>query len=40
MACNSAKIVRERLPKTRLVVLSGHDEFDHAQQAIKPGVTE
>src|SRR5436190_23355062 len=28
------KIVRERLPHTRIVILSGHDEFEYAQQAI------
>jgi len=34
------KIVRERMPRTKMVILSGHDEFDYAQQAIQLGVTE
>jgi two-component system response regulator YesN len=34
------KVVRERLPKTKIVILSGHDEFEYAQQAIQLGVTE
>src|ERR1044071_3056253 len=35
-----SKLVRERLPRTKIVILSGHDEFDYAQEAIKLGVTE
>lgn len=35
-----ARIVRERMPRTKIVILSGHDEFEYAQQAIKLGVTE
>ena len=35
-----SKIVRERMPQTKIVILSGHDEFEYAQQAIKLGVTE
>lgn len=35
-----SKIVRERLPRTKIVILSGHDEFEYAQEAIKLGVTE
>ena len=34
------KIVRERMPEIKIVILSGHDEFEYAQQAIKLGVTE
>lgn len=35
-----SKLVRERLPATKIIVLSGHDEFHYAQEAIKLGVTE
>lgn len=35
-----SKIVHERMPQTKIVILSGHDEFEYAQQAIKLGVTE
>jgi two-component system response regulator YesN len=35
-----SKIVRERLPAVKIVILSGHDEFGYAQQAIKLGVVE
>ncbi len=34
------KIVRERMPWVKILILSGHDEFEYAQQAIKLGVTE
>ena len=35
-----SRIVRERLPATKIIILSGHDEFEYAQAAIKLGVTE
>lgn len=35
-----SRIVRERLPRTKIVILSGHDEFEYAQEAIKLGITE
>ncbi len=35
-----SRIVRERLPQTRIVILSGHDEFRYAQEAIQLGVTD
>jgi len=34
------KIVRERMPCAKIVILSGHDEFEYAREAIKLGVTE
>jgi two-component system response regulator YesN len=34
------KIVRERMPWMKIIILSGHDEFDYAQKAIELGVTE
>ena len=33
------KIVREQMPRVKIVILSGHDEFEYAQEAIKLGVT-
>ena len=34
------KIVRERLPWIKIIILSGHDEFEYARKAIELGVTE
>ena len=34
------KIIRERMPWLKIVILSGHDEFEYAQEAIKLGVNE
>ena len=35
-----SKIIRTRLPETKIIILSGHDEFHYAQEAVKLGVTE
>ena len=35
-----SKIVRERMPWVKIIILSGHDEFEYAQQAINLGVTD
>jgi two-component system response regulator YesN len=34
------KIVRERMPSIKIIILTGHDEFEYAQEAVKLGVTE
>jgi two-component system response regulator YesN len=34
------KIIRERMPWIKIVILSGHDEFEYAHEAIKLGVKE
>lgn len=33
-------IVHETMPEVRTVILSGHDEFEYAHEAIKLGVVE
>ncbi|MFC5468563.1 response regulator [Cohnella suwonensis] len=33
-------IVRQRLPDTRIIILSGHDEFNYARSALRIGVEE
>lgn len=35
-----ARIVRETMPEIKIIILSGHDEFAYAREAIKLGVTE
>ena len=34
------KVVRERMPWVKIIILSGHNEFNYAQEAVKLGVTE
>jgi len=35
-----SKIIREHMPWVKIVILSGHDEFNFAQSAVKLGVTD
>ena len=35
-----SRIVRERMPWVKIIILSGHDEFEYAQQAIQLGITD
>lgn len=34
------RIVKEQMPWVKIIILSGHDEFDYAQSAIKLGVSD
>lgn len=35
-----SKLIRRELPDTRIIILSGYDEFEYAQEAIQIGVTD
>jgi len=35
-----SKIVRERMPWIKIIILSGHDEFEYAHKAINLGITD
>jgi two-component system, response regulator YesN len=35
-----SKIVRERMPWVKIIILSGHDEFEYAQKAVSLGITD
>jgi len=35
-----SKVVRERMPWVKIIILSGHDEFEYAQEAINLGATD
>ena len=35
-----SKIIRKHMPWIKIIILSGHDEFEYAQAALKIGVTE
>ena len=35
-----SRIIRKHMPWTKIIILSGHDEFEYAQKALQIGVTE
>ncbi len=35
-----SRIIRKELPDTKIIILSGHEEFSYAQEAIRIGVTQ
>jgi|SRR5579872_304850 len=36
----AARVVRERYPATRIVIISAHENFEYAQQALRLGATD
>jgi two-component system response regulator YesN len=35
-----SRLIKKELPQSKIIILSGHEEFSYAQEAIKIGVTE
>ena len=35
-----SRLVKEHLPDTKIMILSGYDEFEYAKEAIGIGITE
>lgn len=35
-----SRLVRQELPDTKIIILSGYDEFEYAQEAISIGITD
>lgn len=35
-----AQVIRDQLPQTQIIIVSGHNEFEYAKKAIQIGVTE
>lgn len=35
-----SQLIRDKLPETRIIILSGYNEFDYARQAISLGISE
>ena len=35
-----SRLVKKSLPKTRIIILSGYNEFEYAKEAIKIGISD